>query len=123
MIGPLYHPVMLAEEVATLDIVTEGRLVFGIGLGYRPEEFDYFGVPYTESGKRLDETLEIVKRLWTEDEISHHGRFWQLDKVRPHLRPAKSSSDDFGSAATHCGRASSGASFAARTPLHGWPNE
>jgi len=89
MIGPLYHPVMLAEEVATLDIVTEGRLVFGIGLGYRPEEFDYFGVPYTESGKRLDETLEIVKRLWTEDEISHHGRFWHLDKVRPHLRPVQ----------------------------------
>ena len=89
LIGPLYHPVMLAEEVATLDIVTEGRLVFGIGLGYRREEFDYFGVPYTESGKRLDETLEIVKRLWTEDEVSHHGRFWQLDKVRPHLRPVQ----------------------------------
>ena len=89
MIGPLYHPVMLAEEIATLDIVTEGRLVFGIGLGYRPEEFDYFGVPYTESGKRLDETLEIVKRLWTEDEVSHHGRFWQLDEVRPHLRPVQ----------------------------------
>ena len=89
MIGPLYHPVMLAEEIATLDIVTEGRLVFGIGLGYRREEFDHFGVPYTESGKRLDETLEIVKRLWTEDEVSHHGRFWQLNEVRPHLRPVQ----------------------------------
>ena len=87
LIGPLYHPVMLAEEIATLDIVTEGRLVFGIGLGYRREEFDYFGVSYKESGRRLDETLMIVKRLWTEDEVSHNGDFWQLDKVRPHIRP------------------------------------
>ena len=66
LIGPLYHPVMLAEEIATLDIVTEGRLVFGIGLGYRREEFDYFGVSYKESGKRLDETHDIVKHLRTE---------------------------------------------------------
>jgi alkanesulfonate monooxygenase SsuD/methylene tetrahydromethanopterin reductase-like flavin-dependent oxidoreductase (luciferase family) len=87
LIGPLYHPVMLAEEIATLDIVTEGRLVFGIGLGYRREEFDYFGVSYKESGKRLDETLKIVKQLWTEDEVSHNGEFWQLDQVRPHIRP------------------------------------
>ena len=46
MIAPLYHPVLLAEEIATLDVVTEGRLVFGVGLGYRPEEFDYLGVPF-----------------------------------------------------------------------------
>src|SRR5207244_4892538 len=46
MVAPLYHPVLLAEEIATLDIVTEGRLVFGAGLGYRAEEFDYFGIPY-----------------------------------------------------------------------------
>src|SRR5437016_63435 len=48
MIAPLYHPVMLAEEIATLDVVTEGRLVFGVGLGYRPEEFGYLGVPFKE---------------------------------------------------------------------------
>lgn len=89
MVGPLYHPVMLAEEIATLDIVTEGRLVFGVGLGYRPEEFDYFGVPYKERGKRLNETLEIVKRLWTEDEVTHNGEFWQLDKVKPHIKPVQ----------------------------------
>ena len=48
MIAPLYHPVMLAEEIATLDVVTEGRLVFGAGLGYRPEEFDYLHVPFKQ---------------------------------------------------------------------------
>src|ERR1044072_2700237 len=48
MIAPLYHPVILAEEIATLDIVTEGRLIFGAGLGYRGQEFDYFGVAYKQ---------------------------------------------------------------------------
>jgi len=86
LIGPLYHPVMLAEEIATLDIVTEGRAIFGVGLGYRPDEYEYFGVPFSERGKRLDETLEIVKRLWTEDEVTHHGRFWQLEGVKPHIQ-------------------------------------
>ena len=89
MIGPLYHPVMLAEEIATLDVVTEGRRIFGVGVGYRPEEFEFFGVPSSERGKRLDETLEIVTRLWTEDGVTHHGRFWQLDRVRPHIRPVQ----------------------------------
>src|SRR3954471_12717074 len=66
MIAPLYHPVLLAEEIATLDVVTEGRLVFGVGLGYRPEEFDYLGIPFRERAGRFDESLELMKRLWTE---------------------------------------------------------
>ena len=48
IIAPLYHPVLLAEEIATLDIVTEGRLIFGAGGGYRPEEFTFLDVPYKE---------------------------------------------------------------------------
>src|ERR1700722_15534793 len=67
MIAPLYHPVILAEEIATLDVVTEGRLVFGAGLGYRAEEFDYFGVPYKERAARMDECIELVTKLWTEE--------------------------------------------------------
>jgi alkanesulfonate monooxygenase SsuD/methylene tetrahydromethanopterin reductase-like flavin-dependent oxidoreductase (luciferase family) len=89
MIAPLYHPVLLAEEVATLDIVTEGRLVFGAGLGYRPEEFDYFGVPYQERAGRMDEALDLMTRLWTEDEVTFHGTYVTLDAVQPHLRPVQ----------------------------------
>jgi alkanesulfonate monooxygenase SsuD/methylene tetrahydromethanopterin reductase-like flavin-dependent oxidoreductase (luciferase family) len=89
MIAPLYHPVMLAEELATLDVVTEGRLIFGAGIGYRPEEFDYLGIPFKERAPRMDEIIEVVKRLWTEDEVTHHGRFWHLDGVRPHLKPVQ----------------------------------
>lgn len=89
MIAPMYHPVLLAEEIATLDVVTEGRLVFGAGLGYRKEEFDYLDVPYEQRASRLDESLELVKRLWTEEDVTHHGTHWQLDGVAPHLHPVQ----------------------------------
>jgi alkanesulfonate monooxygenase SsuD/methylene tetrahydromethanopterin reductase-like flavin-dependent oxidoreductase (luciferase family) len=90
MIAPLYHPVLLAEEIATLDVVTEGRLIFGAGLGYRPEEFDYLGVPFKERAARMDEGLRLMKQIWTEDEVTFHGRFWTLDGVRPHIKPVQS---------------------------------
>lgn len=89
MIAPLYHPVLLAEELATLDVVTEGRLVFGAGIGYRPEEFEYLGVPFKERAARTDEILELLVKLWTQDEVTHSGRFWQLEGVKPHLRPVQ----------------------------------
>ncbi|MCW2529084.1 MAG: class flavin-dependent oxidoreductase [Pseudonocardiales bacterium] len=89
IITPLYHPVMLAEEIATLDVVTEGRLIFGVGIGYRPDEFTDFEIPYKERGPRTDESLEIIKKLWSEDEVTYHGRFWNLNGVRPHLKPVQ----------------------------------
>jgi alkanesulfonate monooxygenase SsuD/methylene tetrahydromethanopterin reductase-like flavin-dependent oxidoreductase (luciferase family) len=89
MIAPLYHPVLLAEEIATLDVVTEGRLVFGVGLGYRPEEFGYLDVPFRERAARLEESLQLMKRLWTEEEVDFRGRFWTLEGVKPHLKPVQ----------------------------------
>ena len=89
MIAPLYHPVMLAEEIATLDVVTEGRLVFGAGLGYRPEEFDYFGIPFKERAGRFDESLELMKLLWTEEDVTFHGKYFTLEDVHPHLFPVQ----------------------------------
>ena len=89
MIAPLYHPVMLAEEIATLDIVTEGRLIFGAGLGYRPEEFDYLGVPFKERAGRFDESLQLMKKLWTQEKVDHHGKYWQLENVQPHIFPVQ----------------------------------
>src|SRR4051812_49556022 len=76
MIAPLYHPVVLAEELATLDVVTEGRLVFGAGIGYRPEEFEYLGIPFKERAARMDETIELVKRVWTGEEGTHRRRLF-----------------------------------------------
>jgi alkanesulfonate monooxygenase SsuD/methylene tetrahydromethanopterin reductase-like flavin-dependent oxidoreductase (luciferase family) len=89
MIAPLYHPVMLAEELATLDVVTEGRLIAGLGLGYRADEFDYLGVPFKQRAGRMDEILEIIQMLWTQDEVTYHGKYFTLDNVRPHLKPVQ----------------------------------
>ncbi len=89
MIAPLYHPVMLAEEIATLDVVTEGRLIFGAGLGYRPEEFDYLDVPFKQRAGRFDESLELMVKLWTQETVNHRGKYWTLEDVHPHLFPVQ----------------------------------
>lgn len=89
MIAPLYHPVVLAEEIATLDVVTEGRFVFGAGLGYRPEEFGYLAVPFKERAGRFNESLELMTKLWTQDAVTHHGKYWTLEEVHPHIYPVQ----------------------------------
>ena len=61
--------------------------MFGVGLGYRPEEFAVFKVPMAERVSRLTEGVEIIRRLWTEDRVTHHGRHWQLDDVSINPRP------------------------------------
>lgn len=78
---PLYDPVRLAEEAATVDILSNGRLVLGLGLGYRPEEYTVLGVPHNERGARMEEGLDILLRCFAEDEFSYAGRFRTLDGV------------------------------------------
>lgn len=85
----LAHPVDLAEQLATLDILSGGRLVLGAGLGYRDVEFDAFGVPREKRLRRFRENLDLVRRLWTEDEVSFDGDTGRLEGVRPVLRPVQ----------------------------------
>ncbi len=84
---PLHNPVEMAEVGAFLDVITGGRFLLGVGLGYRSEEFAVFGVPMTERVSRLTEGVEIIRRLWTEDRVTHRGRHWQLDDVSIRPRP------------------------------------
>jgi alkanesulfonate monooxygenase SsuD/methylene tetrahydromethanopterin reductase-like flavin-dependent oxidoreductase (luciferase family) len=84
---PLHNPVELAEVGAFLDVISGGRFLLGVGLGYRSEEFAIFGVPMAERVSRLTEGVEIIRRLWTEDRVTHHGRHWQLDGVTIRPRP------------------------------------
>jgi len=86
---PLLNPVDVAEQVATLDVICEGRFVFGVGLGYRDEEYEAFGVHAKERVARFLESLEVIKRLWTEDEVTHHGRFFHLTKARMVMKPVQ----------------------------------
>ena len=85
--APLYHPVALAEELATLDIMSRGRLVVGVGAGYRSDVFTALGVDFADRFAMLDESVALMKRLWTEDHVTHTGRFWQLEDARPHIQP------------------------------------
>lgn len=87
MISPLYHPVLLAEELATLDIVSEGRLCVGLGLGYMEKEFETFGIPFSERASRFEEGVQLIKRLWSEDRVTHHGTHYRLDEVDVHIHP------------------------------------
>lgn len=89
MLAPLYHPVILAEELATLDIVSGGRLVVGLGTGYMPEEFAAFGIPFEERVPRFEECITLLEALWTQDTVTFEGRFWQLRDAPVHLRPVQ----------------------------------
>ncbi len=84
---PLHNPVELAEVGAFLDVISGGRLLLGVGLGYRPEEYAMYGVAMAERASRLAEGVEIIRRLWREDHVTHKGRHWQLDDVTIRPRP------------------------------------
>jgi len=87
---PLHNPVELAEIGAFLDLASGGKFLLGVGLGYRPEEFAAFGVPMGERVSRLTEGVEIIRRLWTEDRVTHQGRHWQFSDASIRPRPLQS---------------------------------
>ena len=84
---PLLNPVEVAEQVATLDHIAEGRFILGIGLGYRPEECEAFGTKMSQRGARCSEALALMRRLWSDDEVTHHGRYYHVTGARPTARP------------------------------------
>jgi alkanesulfonate monooxygenase SsuD/methylene tetrahydromethanopterin reductase-like flavin-dependent oxidoreductase (luciferase family) len=82
MVLPWHNPVILAEQAATLDLMSGGRLDFGVGKGYRYTEFKGFAVPLDEAEARFQEALDVIIRAWTsEQRFSHRGRFWRFDDV------------------------------------------
>tara|TARA_B100000686_G_scaffold42581_1_gene44486 strand:+ start:11785 stop:12816 length:1032 start_codon:yes stop_codon:yes gene_type:complete len=83
----LLNPVFIAETVATMDVIAEGNMAFGVGLGYRDVEFDALGVPKGQRLKRFLDCLDLVKRLWTEDEVSFESDYCVLNKVKLNMRP------------------------------------
>jgi alkanesulfonate monooxygenase SsuD/methylene tetrahydromethanopterin reductase-like flavin-dependent oxidoreductase (luciferase family) len=86
---PLHNPVDIAEQVATLDAISHGRMIFGVGLGYRPEECAAFGITMQERVPRFLEALEVIKRLWTEDEVEFQGRFYTVPRIQSSIRPVQ----------------------------------
>ena len=86
---PLRNPLVLAKELATLDVVSAGRLIFGIGVGYAPSEFAAIGVPLEDRGKRTDESLEAMLAVWSEQHPSYHGEVIRFDSVAAEPRPVQ----------------------------------
>jgi alkanesulfonate monooxygenase SsuD/methylene tetrahydromethanopterin reductase-like flavin-dependent oxidoreductase (luciferase family) len=96
----MMNPVLAAEEAATLDWLSDGNYVLGAGLGYRPEEFQAMGVDKRERVGRLIEGLELIKRLWTEDRVTHQGRYFGSTTPRRASGPSRARGRRSGSAAT-----------------------
>src|SRR5215470_8247247 len=89
---PLHHPLSCAEQVATADLLSGGRLELGVGRGSIPSQFHGFRIPVAENRARFDEALEIIRLAWTQDRFSYHGRFYDIEELtvvpRPLQRPA-----------------------------------
>jgi len=81
------NPVVLAKELSGIDVLSEGRLLFGVGVGYVKQEFDVIGVPYEERGARVTEHIEAIRALWTQDAPEFQGEFTQISGVQSHPRP------------------------------------
>jgi probable F420-dependent oxidoreductase len=79
---PWHNPVLVAEQAATLDLLTGGRFDFGVGKGYRRAEFDAFCIPIEEASERFDEAIEVIRKAWTSEErFSHHGKRWHFENM------------------------------------------
>jgi alkanesulfonate monooxygenase SsuD/methylene tetrahydromethanopterin reductase-like flavin-dependent oxidoreductase (luciferase family) len=79
LVAPFYHPTRLAEDCALLDIMSNGRFILGIAIGYKPDEFALYGAELEKRGARFEEQMAIVKGLWTKDRITHKGTYYQLE--------------------------------------------
>jgi alkanesulfonate monooxygenase SsuD/methylene tetrahydromethanopterin reductase-like flavin-dependent oxidoreductase (luciferase family) len=102
---PLCHPLRIAEEAATVDQVSRGRLIFGVGRSGLPRTYEAYGIPYAESKERFAETLHVIEEAWTKPRFSFDGKYHQFDDVAvapkpyqkplPPIRVAASSADTF----------------------------
>lgn len=90
MVLPWHNPVLLAEQTATLDLLSGGRLDLGVGKGYRHNEFKGFCIAPQEAEARFDEALDLMMRAWTATErFTHHGRFWHFEDIVVEPPPAQ----------------------------------
>jgi len=86
---PQRNPVVLAKELASLDVLSRGRLLFGIGVGYLAPEFAALGVPFEARGARTDEYLEAMQALWTMEKPEYSGKYVRFSGVQSHPRPVQ----------------------------------
>ena len=88
LLAPLHDPLRLAEDAATVDLLSNGRLILGLGAGWRPKEFEVFGVPLSERAARMRETVAILRAAWGPGAFSHDGKIYRYENVNVTPKPA-----------------------------------
>lgn len=91
LILPQRNPLIVAKEAATLDQLSGGRFLMGVGVGWLREEFEALGVPFTERGARTDDHIEAMRALWSQDQADHDGRFTSFSKAISRPKPTRGS--------------------------------
>lgn len=89
LIAPLYPPALLARSLTSIDVVSGGRLLVGLGIGWSPEEYAAAGVPFDRRGARLEETLDALQAIWTSDPAGYRGRYVSVPEHRRELGPVQ----------------------------------
>lgn len=89
ILSALGNPVRIAEEAAQVDVISNGRLILGLGLGYQPADFQHFGVPFAQRRSRFEEGIEVIRRAWSERPFSFSGRRYQFDAVSVYPAPVQ----------------------------------
>ena len=87
VILPQRHPLYVAKEVATLDVLSHGRVIFGIGVGWLAEEFQALGIPFDERAARTAEAVRAIRSLWKDEAEPFHGKFYRWEKLESHPKP------------------------------------
>ncbi len=87
VLGPLHNPIKLAEEAAMVDLLSNGRLVIGVGLGYRDPEYAGFNVRRAVRATMTEELVQVMKIAWQKEPVTFHGRHWNFDGVDVHPKP------------------------------------
>lgn len=86
---PQFNPVIAAKQLASLDSLSKGRLILGVGVGWSEHEYEVLGIPYHDRGRRTDDYLKAMKALWSQDRPAYHGRYVSFDSLQANPRPVQ----------------------------------
>jgi probable F420-dependent oxidoreductase len=86
-VAPLRHPLVVAKAVATASVLSRGRVALGAGVGWAKEEYDQLGEDFGTRGARLDEMIEILRKVWAGGMVEHHGRYYDFDPLKMEPKP------------------------------------
>jgi probable F420-dependent oxidoreductase len=86
---PFYNPVLLGRQLTSIDVLSEGRLIVGLGMGWSKDEYEAAGSEWKSRGARASEALDVLQKMWTEETPEHHGTYYSLPKTILRLRPVQ----------------------------------